>query len=106
MKVIDLKPFTPDEMTSYFFSRFPLNNPFEKDAIPEIAALSRGIMRRFKNYINIALENSVEGSMITKQNITQWIGLEQIVKDMEFELMTIFPKEKEHRIIAVNCYAI
>jgi hypothetical protein len=102
MKVIDLKPFTPDEMTSYLFSRFPLNNPFEKDAIHEIAALSRGIMRRFKNYINIALENSIEGLMITKQNIIEWIGLDQIVKDMELELMTIFPKGKEHRTITVK----
>jgi predicted transcriptional regulator len=34
--------------------------------------------------------------------VKQWIGLDQLVKDMELELMTIFPKERENRILSVK----
>jgi predicted transcriptional regulator len=32
----------------------------------------------------------------------QWIGLEQLEKDMELELMDIFPREKELRRLSVT----
>lgn len=99
--VITLKPFTPSEMTEQFLSSFPVN-PFEKEAILELASLSRGIKRRFKKYVRIVLDKPHGPQLINRQNINDWIAVDQIVKDMESELITVFPNEKEHRVLTVK----
>jgi hypothetical protein len=100
----ELKPLTPDELTEYFKKTFGDYAPFTEEAIREICILSRGIFRRFKKYIRICLDHYFDNTItvISRENVNSWISLDQIVKDMELELMTIFPKERENRISSVK----
>jgi hypothetical protein len=97
--VYEIQPIKPGSLTEYYKKRFGLA-PFTEEALQELAVLSRGIFRRFKRYIRICLENSYTISApmtISCKEVDKWISLDQIVKDMELELMSIFPREKELR---------
>jgi hypothetical protein len=101
----ELKPLTPDELTEYFKKTFGDYAPFTEEAIKQIGMLSRGIFRRFKKYIRICLDHYFNCNTITPitlENVSNWISLDQIIKDMELELMTIFPKERENRVLSVK----
>jgi hypothetical protein len=100
----ELKPLTPDELTEYFKKTFGNYAPFTEEAIKEIGMLSRGIFRRFKKYIRICLDHYFDNTItqVTRENVNNWISLDEIIKDMELELMTIFPKETENRILSVK----
>jgi hypothetical protein len=100
----ELKPLTPDQLLEYFQKTFGDYTPFTEEAIREIGILSRGIFRRFKKYIRICLDHYFDNTItpITLENVNNWISLDQIVKDMELELLTIFPKERENRICSVK----
>jgi len=121
--VYEIKPLTPEQLydfyTKNFAGEFIINNqkitypaPFENEAFYELARLSRGIFRRFKKYIRICLENWYEEleaqgrwkaplPLIKKDQVLRWIGIEQLEKDMELELMDLFPKSKENRRYSV-----
>ena len=102
--VYEIKPFTPKMLTEFYEAIFGSSFPFTEEALREIAVLSRGVFRRFKKYIRICLDRLLQSGLniITLENVRQWITLDQLVKDMELELMTIFPKEREHRILSVK----
>jgi hypothetical protein len=78
--------------------------PFTVETLEYLGRLSRGIIRRFKKYVKICLEKSLEHGCfsISPDLAKQWIGLEQLEKDMELELMDIFPREKELRRLSVT----
>lgn len=95
--VFEIRPLTPEELTEYYYKMFKEYDPFTKEALTEIGALSRGIFRRFKKYILICLDNWYdEGAKdnIAVENVKEWISLNQLVKDMELELLDAFPKSK------------
>jgi len=107
LDVYELKPLTPDQLLECYRSLFNDFYPFTEDALREIAILSRGVFRRFKKYIRICLDqaflsNSNTITEITREKVNEWITLEQVVKDMELEMMTIFPKERENRVLSVK----
>ncbi|RLG16390.1 hypothetical protein DRN63_04240 [Nanoarchaeota archaeon] len=106
MIVHEKKPLNPKQMADYFEKRFP-NHPFTREALEELAALSRGIFRRFKKYIQTCLENYyfTQGiNKITIDHVKKWISTDMLVRDMELELLDIFPKRKEQRIMAVKLF--
>jgi hypothetical protein len=105
LDVYELKPLTPDQLLSCYKGRFKSFEPFVEEALKELAFLSRGIFRRFKKYVRICLDHLTQSkdiNTITPDYVTQWITLDQLVKDMELELMTMFPKEKENRVLSVK----
>jgi len=104
LDVYELKPLTPNELLLCYRSNFGSYEPFTEEALKEIAFLSRGIFRRFKKYVRICLDRYIQKApdTITPEHITEWITLDQLIKDMELELMTMFPKEKEHRVLSVK----
>lgn len=77
--------------------------PFTVEALEYLAGLSRGIIRRFKKYVKICLEKSFQHGYcsISPDLAKQWIGIEQLEKDMELELMDIFPRQKELRRLSI-----
>ncbi|MCD6535557.1 MAG: hypothetical protein J7K49_00820 [Thaumarchaeota archaeon] len=104
MLVHEKKPLNPRQMTDYFEKRFP-DHPFTREALEELAALSRGIFRRFKKYIQTCLENyylSQDISKITVEHVKKWISMDMLIRDMELELLDIFPKRKEQRVMTVK----
>jgi uncharacterized Zn finger protein (UPF0148 family)/energy-coupling factor transporter ATP-binding protein EcfA2 len=108
--VYELKPLTPDQLLECFKNLFKSFDPFTEDALKQLAILSRGIFRRFKKYVRICLDNFVntitqdlEGKKnISAEDVNKWITDDQIIKDMELELLTIFPKERENRVLSVK----
>jgi hypothetical protein len=78
--------------------------PFTVEALEYLGRLSRGIIRRFKKYVKTCLEKALQHGCfsISPDLAKQWIGLEQLEKDMELELMDIFPREKELRRLSVT----
>jgi len=104
MLVHEKKPLNPRQMADYFEKRFP-DHPFAREALEELAALSRGIFRRFKKYIQTCLENyylSQDISKITVEHVKKWISMDMLIRDMELELLDIFPKRKEQRVMTVK----
>jgi len=76
--------------------------PFTVEALKYLAGLSRGIIR-FKKYVKICLEKSFQHGYcsISPDLAKQWIGIEQLEKDMELELMDIFPRQRELRRLSI-----
>jgi energy-coupling factor transporter ATP-binding protein EcfA2 len=123
---VELKPFTAAQLAEYYQDHFGIY-PFTEAALLELGALSRGIFRRFKKYVRRCLENfgmrwipaehsseplvhlgpdgKPDANIIDTQQVNDWIGLNEVIKDMELELMTIFPKERENRILTVKVLA-
>ncbi|MCD6529029.1 hypothetical protein J7L06_01910 [Candidatus Bathyarchaeota archaeon] len=96
--VIELKPWPPEKLAEVIDKNW--EHPFTKEALIELGVLSRGIWRRFKKYIRICLDHYYamkEKKMIDRKQIKEWITLDQLVKDMELELMDIYPNNKELR---------
>jgi hypothetical protein len=104
LDVYELKPLTPQQLVDCYKKSFNSTAPFTEEALMTIAKVSRGIFRRYKKYIRICLDHILTGKdslTITPENVRQWISLEQLVQDMELELATMFPKEKDYRRAAV-----
>jgi len=103
LDIVELKPLSTNDLVIFFKRNFE-TKPFTDEAITEIASLSRGIFRRFKKYIRICIDKFefLQLSQVDRTLVNEWIGVEQVEKDMELELMTIFPKEKVLRYSTVK----
>lgn len=103
--LFELEPLQPQQLVEFFKQKFGNYGPFEETAFTRIAMLSRGIWRRFKKYIDISLQNwyglDNPNRPITVQDIDQWIGLDQLMRDMNLELQDLFPRAKEKQRAAV-----
>jgi len=135
MKEFVLDPLQPSLLKCHYLNLFGSAFPFEKPALKELAVMSRGVFRRFKNYVGICLDNifsytitlnpeqknsfppkeSVRDSKkknrreekkkstlnncncvtVTVEDVRRWITLDQLVKDMTQELLSVFPKNRE-----------
>jgi hypothetical protein len=97
--VFELKPMTPQLLIAVLKQNCGSIEPFTVETLEYLGRLSRGVIRRFKKYVKTCLEKALQHSCntITVDYAKQWIGLEQLEKDMELELMDIFPKQKELR---------
>jgi len=102
-----IDPFRPEQLIEHFKKIFP-ESPFTDDALNYVAKLSRGIFRRFKRFLGLALETWLESGDQTKT-----IDLEfakgaltdaEIAREMDLELSQIFKhgrlKEFAVKIIA------
>jgi len=97
--VCELRPMTPQLLIRILKENCGSIEPFTVEALEYLGRLSRGIIRRFKKYVKTCLEKALQHSCnsITVDYAKQWIGLEQLERDMELELMDVFPKQKELR---------
>jgi hypothetical protein len=100
--VFELKPATPNFMVNILRVNCGSIEPFLPETLEYIAKLSRGVIRRFKKYVKLCLENFQHScNSITVELAKNLISLEQLEKDMELELMDVFPKQKELRKYSV-----
>lgn len=103
LNVIVLKPLQADELVRYYTEKFGSKAPFSKESLKMIADLSRGVFRRFKNYICTCIEKMrlVENkNEVSLTDVTAWITEGQLVQDME--LADLFPNEKILRLKTVK----
>lgn len=105
MQVYELKPFTPSEMVAIYKKKFNSAKPFTDEALLHLAALARGIFRRFLKYIGICLDNWFDSDyreIISVENVNTWITLQQRAMDMELELSDVFPNNRENQMSALK----
>jgi len=97
--VFELKPMSPQLLIRTLKENCGSIEPFTAEALEYLGRLSRGIIRRFKKYVKTCLEKALEHGCfsISPDLAKQWIGLEQLERDLELELMDVFPKQKELR---------
>ena len=105
MRKVELLPLSPDEMLRAYRLKFDTFEPFGEEALLTLARMSRGIFRRFKNYISLTLDLwTAEGSSdrINSATVRRAVSIERIVEDMELELNALFPKHSELSTVAVR----
>lgn len=104
MEYFEIKPWKPTELVDCYQHIFNSCDPFTKDALTEIAYLSRGIFRNFKRYIShcLGVLFNKQLSRITKENVKTIITTQRIVEDMELQLSELFPHSKKNREYAVT----
>jgi len=108
METFEIQPIKPKNLVGAYKIFFGSEAPFTEEALHEIAVLSQGIFRRFKKYVatcfdNISIPSFVQDTSkrITKEDVKNWISLDKIMKDMEYELFDLYPRSKEKQKKAV-----
>lgn len=117
MTFFELKPWKPEELVAAYegslqrFRRKDIQEttyPFTKDALMEVAFLSRGIFRKFKDYIAICLDSLINDKgfdvtrTITQEDVQRIITTDKLVQDMELTLCELWPRNKDNRVFAVK----
>lgn len=105
MRKVKLLPLSADQMLRAYRLRFDTFEPFTEEALRLLARMSRGIFRRFKNYISETLDLwASEGShgRIYRGIVERAVPVERIAEDMELDLKPLFPKHSELCVAAVR----
>jgi len=100
MDLIDLLPLTSAQLLEAYARKWGGYAPFTEDALQYIAKMSRGIFRRFKRYIGLALETwMAQGAQSEAQAdlelIKKAVTDEEIMLDVDKELEGIFRKREQ-----------
>jgi hypothetical protein len=105
MDKIILKTLTVDQLLEAYGQFFENYEPFIEDALRLIAKLSRGVFRRFKNYVRLCLEvasmDEASEGLITVDSVKRAITKDQLRMDMDLELSEFF-KNSEKKLQAFN----
>jgi DNA-binding MarR family transcriptional regulator len=105
MRKVELVPLSADQMLRAYRLRFDTLEPFAEEALLTLTYMSRGIFRRFKNYISLTLDlwiSEGRSGEIDPATVRRAISIERITEDMELELKPLFPKHSELSIMAVR----
>lgn len=107
MQLFELKPYAPKTLSGYFEHTFNSSKPFTKEALLEIARLSGGVFRKFKEYIATCMDpyftsGSFEEMEIAFEDVKRFITSEKIAGDMELTLSELYPRSKKLRILSVK----
>jgi len=100
MDKIFLKPLTVEQLLEAYKLIFNNYFPFTEDGLRLIAKLSRGVFRRFKNYIRLCLEPYAENKRtdtITPEDVKRCVTKEQLMIDMDLELSDVFKSSEKKR---------
>jgi len=103
----ELERIAPETLVDIFDFKFS-KHPFAEGAVHQIAVLSRGIFRRFQDYIRLCMnewldkyEETAQSNQITIENVNEWIPTQKITKDMDLELSKCF-RAPERRVVAAK----
>jgi hypothetical protein len=97
----NLKPENPRRLIAYYKLLFHCETkPFTEEALFAVAQLSRGIWRRWKEYLNICLRQfqTEARDVITIQDVNKWITNDRIYVDWEYQLSSLFERNKPEQI--------
>jgi hypothetical protein len=97
---LEIAPFKLDELVGFYKELFGGCNPFTEEALSLVAGLSRGIFRRYKRYVLLCLErwdvtkSGNRGDKIDSALVREAVSEGELVKDLELELVKLFPREE------------
>jgi hypothetical protein len=103
MDLIDLLPLTSSQLLEAYARKWDGYAPFTEEALQYIAKMSRGIFRRFKRYIGLAVETriperaqaDVSSTPIDLELVKKSVTDEEVMRDMDKELDGIFRKPEQ-----------
>lgn len=104
ISMIELKPFTAEQLVEAYRQKWTTAEPFAEDALMLIAKLSRGIFRRFLKYIHLTIENSLieeKACPITVEDVEKAVSFDVLLGDMELEFADIFTQQA-HKVQATK----
>jgi hypothetical protein len=101
--IVPLMPLTLKQLLDAYTIKWRSCAPFTEEALQYIAKMSRGVFRRFKRYIGLALEvcigeraqADVSGSLIDLEAVKKSVTNEEVMRDMDKELDGIFRKREQ-----------
>lgn len=105
MRKVELVPLSADQTLRAYRLRFGTLEPFAEEALLTLAHMSRGIFRRFKNYLSLTLDlwiSEGRSGEIDPATVRRAVPIERIAEDMELELKPLFPKHSELANMAVR----
>lgn len=109
MEIIDLAPLTTAQLMEAHRRRWEGCAPFTDESLQYVAKMSRGIFRRFKRYIALALETRITeqaradasnvpnppNAPIDLELVKKSVTDEEVMRDMDKELDGIFRKQEQ-----------
>ncbi len=110
MDVVRIKPLTAQQLLSAYKQRFETCDPFTEQAILQLARLSRGIFRRFLQYIRLCLDHQKlsgnQPTLLDEDFVGKVVTKEQLSQDLYAELSQLFPKNPEARLLASDILSL
>jgi len=106
-ETFELKPWRPEALVEYYIKIWGGPFPFTREALYEVAFLSRGIFRKYKEYIATCLDWALEqGPACVKEikvgDVHTLITVEKLTQDLELQLCELWPRSRENRVLAVK----
>ena len=92
-----LKPLTPDELIQVYSLNCGNDGLFDEAALRLLGELSRGVLRRFKNYVRMTIEQNINVKPLRADHVTKAITQDRIFEDMQQELSNVFGSEEAQR---------
>jgi plasmid maintenance system antidote protein VapI len=101
MDLISLMPLTASQLLEAYARKWGSYEPFNEDALQYIGKMSRGVFRRFKRYIGLAVElwmsqNDEAERKIDLERVKEAVTDEEIMRDIDKEFDGIF-KKQDHK---------
>lgn len=97
---LTIEPLSSQELIDAYRLNTEDTQILDNDALKLLAMLSRGVFRRFKKYIRLAIERNLDAQMPLKpEHIDKAVTEKQKFEDMEAELADIFANQ-ERRLCA------
>ena len=98
--IIPLMPLTLRQLLDAYIIKWRSYAPFTEEALQYIAKMSRGVFRRFKRYIGLALETwMTQGAQpetpVDLELVKKAVTDEEVMRDMDKELDGIFKKSEQ-----------
>lgn len=92
-----LNPLSPDELIQVYRLNCGDDGLFTQDALTLLGELSCGVLRRFKNYIRMTIEQNIGGKSLTPEHVMKAVTTDQLNEDMEQELGDMFTNAETRR---------
>jgi hypothetical protein len=95
---LDLEPLTPEQLLEAYLQKWTTYEPFTEDALKSIARLSRGVFRRFLNYMNVTIEQYMmagKTGLISIEDMEKAVSINILSKDLELELSDVFSNTQQ-----------
>jgi len=106
MDMVTIPPFKSQEFMTAYQRKFRTYRPFKEDALLQLSQLSRGIFRRYLQYIKLTIDKwraaQKPSKLIDTTMVESAITKEQLLQDLDSQLMELFPKNPEARSNAIE----
>ncbi len=99
--IYEIKPFSSTEILKLYKMKWNSTSPFTEEALKYVCARARGITRRWLRYLGIILQSWLlderKATPIDMKDVSQYLPMDEVARDMGAELNHVFRKSPEGR---------